>query len=61
MWWKADARNKRCITLDVKTDEGQVILKRLAAGADVLVENFRPGTLERLNLGYDVLAPRIRG
>ena len=61
LWWKADARNKRCITLDVKTDEGQVILKRLAAGADVLVENFRPGTLERLNLGYDVLSAENPG
>jgi formyl-CoA transferase len=56
LWWKADGRNKRCITLDLKTDEGQSILKRLVADADVLVENFRPGTLERLNLGYEVLS-----
>src|SRR5436309_3249264 len=42
LWWKADGRNKRCITLDLKTDGGQAILKRLAADADVLAENFRP-------------------
>jgi crotonobetainyl-CoA:carnitine CoA-transferase CaiB-like acyl-CoA transferase len=61
LWWKADGRNKRSITLDVKTDEGQAILKRLVADADVLVENFRPGTLERLNLGYDVLSAENPG
>ena len=56
LWWKADGRNKRSITLDLKSEEGQKILRRLARDADVVVENFRPGTLERLSLGYDVLS-----
>lgn len=46
---------KRSITLDLKSAEGKEILKRLAAGADVLVENFRPGVMDRLGLGYEVL------
>jgi formyl-CoA transferase len=56
LWWKVDSRNKRCITLDLKQPEGQRILAQLVRDADVLVENFRPGTLERWNLGYDVLS-----
>lgn len=56
LWWKVDARNKRCMTLDLKTPEGQRILTKLARDADVLIENFRPGTLERWNLGYDELS-----
>ncbi len=55
LWWKADNRNKRCLTLDLKTPEGQRVLKQLVRDADVLVENFRPGTLERWNLGYEDL------
>jgi crotonobetainyl-CoA:carnitine CoA-transferase CaiB-like acyl-CoA transferase len=56
LWWKIDARNKRSITLDLKTSEGQRIVKELAREADVVVENFRPGTLERWNLGYEELS-----
>jgi crotonobetainyl-CoA:carnitine CoA-transferase CaiB-like acyl-CoA transferase len=55
LWWKVDARNKRCMTTDLRTDEGREILLALVRDADVLVENFRPGTLERWGLGYDVL------
>jgi formyl-CoA transferase len=55
LWWKIDSRNKRCITADLKQPEGQEIVKRLVRDADVLVENFRPGTLERWNLGYEEL------
>jgi len=58
LWWKVDARNKRCMTLDLKSDAGRDILLELIADADVLVENFRPGTLERWGLGYDVLSAR---
>lgn len=58
LWWKEVARNKRTIALDLKTDEGADILRRLADTADVLVENFRPGTLERWGLGPDVLLER---
>jgi crotonobetainyl-CoA:carnitine CoA-transferase CaiB-like acyl-CoA transferase len=54
-YWKVVGRNKRCATLDLKSDEGRATLLDLVADADVLIENFRPGTLERLALGPDVL------
>jgi crotonobetainyl-CoA:carnitine CoA-transferase CaiB-like acyl-CoA transferase len=50
-------RSKRSLTLDLKSAAGVQVLKRLAAGADVLVQNFRPGVVERLGVGYDDLAP----
>jgi formyl-CoA transferase len=56
LWWLMHARNKRCITLNLAHAEGQQIFLRLAAHADVLVENFRPGTLESWNLGFDRLS-----
>ncbi|MGQ0570094.1 MAG: CaiB/BaiF CoA transferase family protein [Armatimonadota bacterium] len=56
LWWKVMSRNKQSITLNLRDSRGQDLLKRLAGRADVLVENFRPGTLERWNLGYDALA-----
>jgi len=55
LWWAVAGRNKRCITLDLRTPEGQELLVRLAGGADVLVENFRPGTMERWNIGWEHL------
>ncbi|MPZ15636.1 MAG: CoA transferase [Chloroflexi bacterium] len=55
LWWYAQARNKRSITLDLRNPKGQELARRLAARADVLVENFRPGTLERWGLGWDDL------
>lgn len=54
--WKVAARNKRLITLDLKQPRGQELFKRLAVTADVLVENFRPGTMEKWGLGYDQLS-----
>ena len=48
-------RSKKSLTLNMKAPEGQAILRRLIAGADVVLENFRPGTMERLGFGYDVL------
>jgi succinyl-CoA:(S)-malate CoA-transferase subunit B len=54
-WWLNDARNKQCITLDLKLDEGKEIFRRMVAKADVVVENFRPGTLEKWGLGFDEL------
>ncbi|RQR55298.1 CoA transferase [Burkholderia sp. Bp9125] len=62
LWWKVLARNKRAVTLNLGTPDGQRLFRELAAQADVVVENFRPGTLERWGLGYDVLAalnPRL--
>ena len=55
LWWTALARNKRTMTLALNRPAGAELLKRLIADADVLVENFRPGTLERWGLGPDVL------
>ncbi|RJL22968.1 CaiB/BaiF CoA transferase family protein [Bailinhaonella thermotolerans] len=55
LWWKVLGRNKRAITLNLSTPEGQDLLVELARSADVIIENFRPGTLERWNLGYDRL------
>lgn len=55
-------RNKRSVTLDLKTREGNALLKQLVASADVFVEGFRPGVMERLGLGYETLAainPRL--
>lgn len=55
-------RGKRSITLDLKSADGPVVLRRLAAGADAVVESFRPGVLERLGGGYDALSaenPRL--
>ncbi|WP_344109791.1 CaiB/BaiF CoA transferase family protein, partial [Nocardiopsis rhodophaea] len=56
VWWKVVGRNKRSVTLDLHTPEGQDIFRRLSADADVVVENFRPGTLEQWGLGYEELS-----
>lgn len=55
LWWKMLGRNKRTITLNLSTERGQELFLRLTATADVLIENFRPGTLERWNLGPERL------
>jgi crotonobetainyl-CoA:carnitine CoA-transferase CaiB-like acyl-CoA transferase len=55
LWWYSMARNKKCITLNLRAPEGQRIARELAARADVVVENFRPGTLEKWGLGPDEL------
>jgi crotonobetainyl-CoA:carnitine CoA-transferase CaiB-like acyl-CoA transferase len=62
LWWKVIGRNKKVITLYLGSPEGQEIFRRMVADADVVIENFRPGTLERWGLGYDVLSainPRL--
>jgi crotonobetainyl-CoA:carnitine CoA-transferase CaiB-like acyl-CoA transferase len=58
LYWKLLGRNKRCATLDLKSDAGRDRLLHLAAEAHVVIENFRPGTLERLGVGPDVLLAR---
>ena len=56
LWWTMLARNKRSVTLYLGSPEGQELFRRMAADADVIIENFRPGTLERWGLGYEELA-----
>ena len=56
LWWPVQSRNKRCVTLNLRSERGQELLLQLVREADVVTENFRPGTLERWNLGYDRLA-----
>ncbi len=58
LWWKYTNRNKRTIALDLKDDDDRDVFLALCDGADALIENFRPGTLERLGLGPDVLLAR---
>lgn len=55
LWWKMVSRNKRAITLDLSKPQGQELLLGLAERSDVIVENFRPGVMERWNLGYERL------
>ncbi len=55
LWWPVVARNKLSVTADLRTSQGQQIVRNLLAGADVLIENFRPGTLERWGLAPEVL------
>src|SRR5262245_39388321 len=60
--WLVEARNKKSITCNLRAPEGQSLIRRLAAGADILAENLRPGTMERWNLGYEELSrinPRL--
>ncbi len=55
LWWYVQSRNKKCITLDLRKPRGQALARRLAAVSDVVIDNFKPGTLERWGLGYDAL------
>jgi formyl-CoA transferase len=55
-WWPVIGRNKKSVTVDLRTDEGRAIARDLIAKADVVVENFRPGTLEKWGLGYEALS-----
>ena len=56
LWWKVSGRNKKLITLNLGKPEGQALLKKLIVDADILIENFRTGTMERWNVGYEDLA-----
>ncbi len=58
LWWKVVGRNKRCVGLNLGVSEGAEIFLDMAATADVVIENFRPGTLERWGLGWEVLSER---
>jgi formyl-CoA transferase len=62
LWWYSQSRNKQSLTLNLKDPDAQEVLKRLVSEADVLIENFRPGTLEKWNLGWECLSkvnPRL--
>ncbi len=62
LWWYVQSRNKKSLTVNLRVSEGQAIVRKLCAGADIVIENFRPGALEKWNLGYDALAainPRL--
>ena len=55
LWWSVQARNKKSVTLNMKSSQGQTIARRLAQEADVIIENYRPGVLEKWGMGYDAL------
>ncbi|HEV7803824.1 MAG TPA: CoA transferase, partial [Burkholderiales bacterium] len=62
LWWYVQARNKKSLTLNLREPEAQEIVRRLASDADIVVENFRPGALEKWNLGWPQLSalnPRL--
>lgn len=61
LWWPVVARNKKSVTCDLRTPEGQDIARQLIAKADVVLENFRPGTLERWGLSYESLSAENPG
>ena len=61
VWWQVQSRNKQSVVLDLRTEEGRADTRRLAAEADVLIENFKPGTLEKWGLGYETLAAENPG
>ena len=61
LWWKMVSRNKKAVTLNLSSPEGREIFLKIVAKSDILIENFRPGTLERWGLGFDVLHAVNRG
>ncbi|SEH89582.1 formyl-CoA transferase [Mycolicibacterium rutilum] len=60
-FWTVHARNKKAVTLNLRTEAGRALFLDLVERSDIIVENFRPGTLEKWNLGYEVLRERNRG
>ena len=61
LWWYAQARNKKSVTVNLRLAEGQEIARKLARDADIVIENFRPGTMEKWGLGYERLAAENPG
>lgn len=62
VWWQAQSRNKQSVCIDLRQQEGQALVRRLAASADILIENFRPGTMEKWGMGWEelhALNPRL--
>src|SRR5579883_2998894 len=58
LWWHVQSRNKKSVTLDLKSPAGQDILRKIVLDADILIENFRPGTLEKWGLGWAELSAK---
>jgi formyl-CoA transferase len=61
LWWYAQARNKKSVAVNLRDPDGQAIVRNLAKGADIVVENFRPGTMEKWGLGYEALSKENPG
>lgn len=61
VWWQVQSRNKQSVVLDLRTPEGREAVARLIDEADVVIENFKPGTMEKWGLGYDALSARNPG
>tara|TARA_Y100000768_G_scaffold83520_1_gene59601 strand:+ start:4338 stop:5540 length:1203 start_codon:yes stop_codon:yes gene_type:complete len=61
LWWSVCARNKKCVTANLREPEGQEIAKKLIANADMVLENFRPGTLEKWGMDYETLSKNNPG
>jgi formyl-CoA transferase len=62
LWWYAQARNKKSVTVNLRVPDGQQIVRKLAVNADIVIENFRPGALEKWNIGWEQLSkinPRL--
>ncbi len=62
LWWPVIARNKKSVEINAREAEGQALIRELVAGADIVLENFRPGTMEKWNLGFEQLSainPRL--
>lgn len=62
MWWHVQARNKKSVAIDLRQPEGQALVRQLASEADIVIENFKPGTMEQWGLGYEALSalnPRL--
>lgn len=55
LWWYVQSRNKKSVTANLKSEDGQKLIKKLVEQTDVIIENFKPGTLEKWNLGYEEL------
>src|SRR5690606_32872990 len=56
LWWYTQSRNKKSITLDLKTEEARDIIRKLVTEVDIVIENFRPGTLEKWGIGWEDLS-----
>ncbi|MFN3618582.1 MAG: CaiB/BaiF CoA transferase family protein, partial [Aquabacterium sp.] len=61
VWWQVQSRNKKSVVLDLRTPEGRELVGHLIDEADVLIENFKPGTMEKWGMGYEQLSARNPG